>query len=174
MYQDRLVKELGLQGIRDMDAANCFLKAGYLDQLNEKFSVKTALPEDYHRALSPGVDLLDVFCFEETRQVQNDWTVRYRNRFYQIKRESLPCPKAKEDVVMRERLDGSLQILYREKPVIYESLPSRSAASLPQPVKGSLARVGPKIRRNIKPSADHPWRKPLLKKQEGHGNTIIG
>lgn len=142
MYQDRLVKEFGLRGIREIDAANRFLKAGYLDQLNEKFSVKAALPQDDHRTLPDGADLLDIFCFEETRQVQNDWTVRYRNRFYQIKRESQTCPKAKEDVVMRERLDGSLQMLYREKSVVYESLPERPTANALQSATCQTAKQG--------------------------------
>jgi transposase len=49
--QDRLVKELRLDDVCDMQAGNDFLPE-FLNRFNEKFSVRAAKPEDLHRRLA--------------------------------------------------------------------------------------------------------------------------
>jgi transposase len=46
--QDRLVKELRVDGISDMDAGNRFLP-GFVQRFNERFALRAAKPEDLHR-----------------------------------------------------------------------------------------------------------------------------
>ena len=69
-----------------------------------------------------GLDLADVFCFEEYRVVQNDWTVRHQNRYYQILHENKPLPKPKDKLLVRLRLDGTLHLVYRGKPLAYRGI----------------------------------------------------
>jgi len=122
VYQDRLVKELGLRGITTIATANTLLHHGFTDQLNEKFSRPARSTTDYHRPVPKGVHLADVFCVEELRVVQNDWTVRHSNRHYQILKENRPLPKPKDKVVVRLRLDGSLHLIYQGRPLDYRPL----------------------------------------------------
>jgi transposase len=147
VFQDRWVKELTLKGITDIEAANEELTS-FVEKLNGKFGVSPASPEDYHRALPEGVDLDDVLCWEETRTLMNDWTVRYENRWFQISAQS-PLPPARGKVTMSKRLDGSLRILYRGKPIAFKELPVR-------PVQETKEVFKP--RKQWKPAPDHPWR----------------
>jgi len=78
------VKELTLKGIKQISTANQPLLNGFLDSLNKKFAIQPAAPEDYHQPVARGLDLRDVFCFEEPRVLQKDWTIRYNNEYYQI------------------------------------------------------------------------------------------
>jgi hypothetical protein len=114
--QDRLVKELRLAGISTMEAANTFLERTYLPKMNDKFSVPPAGKEEAHVPLG-NTRLDDIFCFEEERVVSNDYVVRHNCRFYQIEkgRNSLPHPKDK--VLVRERLDGVMLIVWHGKPL---------------------------------------------------------
>ena len=75
--QDRLVNELALAGITDIDAANAFLRDVYLPAHNAQFAV---LPAGEGSAFTPipGVDLDEILCVEEERQVGHDNCVSYR------------------------------------------------------------------------------------------------
>ena len=82
VYQDRLVKELRLAGIRNIEGANQFLR-GFTESLNTKFEVEPRSSADFHRPVMQDMDLRSVFCLEEQRTVGNDWVVRYKNHFFQ-------------------------------------------------------------------------------------------
>jgi transposase len=161
VYQDRFVKELALRGITTIETANRLLQNGFVDKLNARFTQSPVSSVDFHRPVPKGMDLADVFCFEEFRTVQNDWTIRYKNRHYQILEENRPLPKPKDRVVVRKRLDGSLHVLFRDRPLKFQVLPAREvrrrtdaqerAEPSPQPVRRPFA--------SPKPAPDHPWRR---------------
>ncbi len=151
VYQDRLVKEMRLQGIDGIAEANEFLSGSYLDGLNRRFAVAAREVADYHRPLAQEIDLKAVFCFEERRSIANDWTVRYRNRFYQIKKQS-KCPPAKDKLVVQEHLDGTIHLVYRGQEVEFVELGQR------REIKRKDLPVVNSSRRKYMPPADHPWR----------------
>ena len=65
--QDRLLKELRLAGINDIEAANAFLP-GFTERYNAKFAKSPRRPDNLHRALNIEPDRLrDVFCFRDQR-----------------------------------------------------------------------------------------------------------
>jgi hypothetical protein len=146
VFQDRLVKELRLLGIKTIEETNQMLDS-FTDKLNEKFAIEPTSLGDYH-TLSEGIRLEDVFSFEDTRAINNDWTIRYESRLYQLKAQS-NLPPAKNKVIVRKRLDGSMQILYRDRPLDYKEISSRPAVVHKEVIK-------PKT--NWKPAPDHPWR----------------
>ena len=69
--QDRLVKELRLAGITNIEAANAFIRDIYLPEHNARFAVE---PAGEGSAFVPiqGVDLGEILCVQEERQVGND------------------------------------------------------------------------------------------------------
>lgn len=69
VLQDRLVKEMRLRGIKDLPAANAFLRNGFLETINERFGHSAASRIDHHRPVPAGTKLRDVFVFEEQRTV---------------------------------------------------------------------------------------------------------
>jgi transposase len=154
VYQDRLVKQLRLQGVTTVEGANKLLAEGFSQALNAKFERRPASHTDFHRRLPKKLNLGEVFCWEETRSIQNDWTIRYNNRLYQIVKENRPRPRPKEKVLVRVLLDASMQILYRGKKLKYEHVakpPPRNAEKVTP-----VAQLRPSAQ--WKPGPEHPWR----------------
>ena len=81
--QDRLVKELRLAGITDIEAANAFIDAVYLPAHNARFAVPPAGEGSAFTPI-PGVDLDEILCVEEERQVGHDNCVSDRTLKLQI------------------------------------------------------------------------------------------
>lgn len=152
VFQDRLVKALRLEGICTIEAANRYLAHIFLPELNRCFTVKAREPGNLHRPVPAGIRLKDVLCFEEPRMVQHDWTLRWRNRYFQIARQHEALHLAKRTVTVRERLDGSMALLYRGQSLSYKELPAR-------PVYSVTRTITDKPRTPCVPAADHPWRR---------------
>jgi hypothetical protein len=149
VYQDRFLKELSLLRITTIESANKLLANGFTDSLNEKFAREPLSQEDYHRPVPKGVNLADVFSIEEERVVQNDWCIRHNNQHYQITKENTPLPKPKDKIVVRTRLDGSQDLLYRGKPLRYEQL--------------SRTELTSRTRADTRPAQPRPHKKPPKK-----------
>jgi transposase len=78
--QDRLVKELRLAGICDIDAANAFLP-NFMERYNARFAKTAARPDNLHRAMNIEPDRLrDIFCFQDQRYVGQQLTFSYDRR----------------------------------------------------------------------------------------------
>ena len=78
--QDRLVKELRLAGISDMDAANALLP-DFTARYNAKFAKTPARSDNLHRALNIEPDRLrDVFCFRDERLVSKQLAFSYERQ----------------------------------------------------------------------------------------------
>jgi hypothetical protein len=120
VYQDRFVKELRLRGAKRIEEANMILQGGFFDKLNSKFAHPPVSTEDFHVPLRAGQDLRDVFCFEETRSVGQDWVVRFENHFYQLLSDKRPLPRAGSKVTVRKWLDGLIFILHQNRRLHYK------------------------------------------------------
>jgi hypothetical protein len=96
VYQDRFVKELRLAGISTPEAANIFPAETYLPKINAKFEVSPADSADGHAPLL-GADPREIFVFEHTRSVSNDYAVKFECAQFQILKENKikPGPKDK-------------------------------------------------------------------------------
>ena len=121
LYQDRLVKELRLREISTIEETNLLLGSGFVDELNARYTRTPRNNEDLHCAVDRRIDLKDVFCFEQQRQVGNDYVVRDNNQFFQLvsrRPTELPSPETK--VLVRRWLDGSVHIIHRNREIIYQ------------------------------------------------------
>jgi transposase len=159
-HQDRLVKKLRRQGIRDLDAANAFLDAAYWDDHNRRFTQAAASDEDFHVAVPRGQQLDKVFRRQEARTVSNDWVIRYDNRLLQLERQS-HRPPARGTVHVFEDVGGQLEIRYRDRVMRWTELPI-PVPSKSGPVKPAPPPVHPEpaaALRPRRPCADHPWRR---------------
>ena len=75
--QDRLVKELRLAGISDMEAGNAFLP-GFMERYNARFAKAPRRPDNLHRTLNVEPDRLsDILCFRDERYVGNQLAFSY-------------------------------------------------------------------------------------------------
>ena len=154
VYQDRWVKELRLKGVNDLADANRLL-GEFTGKLNEKFAKNPASEVDHHRPVDPEASLDDIFCWEETRVLRNDWTVRYENRILQVTRQST-LPPARKGVTILRRLDGSLWMEYRGQEIQFKEITEES----PEKPDQEVAQIN---QDKWRPAWDHPWRKSFRK-----------
>ncbi len=121
-YQNRFVKELALRRITTIATADKLLYESFCDALNAKFAIAPREELDYHRPPPKGLELHDIFCFEELRVVQNDWTVRFGNHYYQILKNNSPLPRPKDRILVRTHLHGGIRLLYKDQDLDYRRL----------------------------------------------------
>jgi hypothetical protein len=109
--QDRLTKELALAGITTIEAADRFIKEVSLPQHNALFAVK---PEQEGTAFVaiPGLDLAQILCVQEERQVGHDNTVVFRRLRLQIPQSPLRPHYVRATVKVRQYPDGSHAIFH--------------------------------------------------------------
>lgn len=110
--QDRLVKLMRMKKISTIDEANQFLREFYIPYYNRKFGVPPKLPGNVHIPMHDK-NLDDIFSIKRTRIINNDLTVQYSNRFFQLHKEQLRIIHPKEKVDVHERTDGSIFIVVR-------------------------------------------------------------
>ena len=109
--QDRLVKELALASITTVDAANAFIRDTYLPAHNARFVVKAEQDGSAFVAI-PGVDLNEILCVQEDRQVGNDNTVTFHRRRLQIPPSPLRPHFVKARVKVRHYHDATYAIFH--------------------------------------------------------------
>jgi len=145
-FQDRLVKEMRLRGIRTLEEANAFLEE-YLPIYNRRFCVIPRKRDNLHRPLARGVNLDVILCAKTERALRNDFTVVYNHKLYQVE-EHVSTSK----VVVQDRLDGSIHITYKNRNLRFREISER-----PVPEKRPSPAV--RMRKSFTPPTDHPWRR---------------
>jgi hypothetical protein len=156
--QDRLVKELRLRKIRSRTGANCFLADEYLSEHDRRFGVSARHEGDGHRPLSEELRerLPSVFSVQSVRRVNNDFTLRFKNRWLQLA-EMQPTTVFKGDpVTVEERLDGSLHLRLHSAYLSFTALSER-----PESKRMRVTALTKEKQRWV-PPANHPWRKAAV------------
>lgn len=149
-FQDRVVKEMRLKGIKSIEEGNKFLQY-YLPIYNRRFVVKAKQKENLHRKMPKGLDLDKVLCLKTERTLRNDFTVAHKGSLYQVT-ESTDAKK----VIVQERINGSVYIIYKEKRLKFREISER-------PVKASQRMLKARPRKKYIPPVNHPWRTFKLK-----------
>ncbi len=162
VYQDRFVKELALCGITTIDEANELFATGFSDRLNERFAIAPAQETDFHRPVHKALNLDDVFCHEASRTVQNDWTISYEGRRYQILKGNTPLPRPREHILVRIHLDGRIQLIHRQRPLAFCRIErgqlAPEDAPKPEVAQAAIKRDRPKPpppKKKWRPNCDH-------------------
>jgi hypothetical protein len=151
--QDRLVKEMRLAGISDLESANRFLDGKYLRGFNRQFARAAASPVDVHRAVPRNLN--EVLSWEKERVVAGDWTVACAGQRYQLDRQHEALSLVRRTVIVRTLRNGRVQLVYRGKRLKWRALPAGTVRKL-RPVKPpTKAKTKPVVK---PPSMSHPWR----------------
>jgi len=150
VFQDRLVKELRLAGINDVEGANEFLRKQFLAQMNRRWTVKPASEADVHRPLPQQIDV--ILSWEQERVVQRDWTVVCKGQWHQIEKEHEGLNLAGREVTVRTRRSGKVELVYRNKVLRAKALPAKPERTKPEPRRVGRITL-------VKPAAEHPWKR---------------
>lgn len=158
VFQDRLVKALRLAKISDLEAANRLLEESFLPELNRRFTTAARQPANLHRRVPRDVKLEQVLAFQETRVVQNDWTVAWRSRCFQLLGAGTKLALVRRRITVCEQLDGTIRLLHGGRELKWKELTERPARSVQQPTGPTRTGcVG------LRPAADHPWRRDSIR-----------
>lgn len=110
VLQHRLVKELRLAGINDLESANRFLDGKYLRAFNRQFAREAASPVDVHRAVPRHMN--EVLSWEAELVVQGDWTVACAGQRYQLDRQHEALSLVRRKVIVRTLRNGRVQLVH--------------------------------------------------------------
>jgi len=151
--QDRLVKEMRLQGISGLKAGNAFVPQ-FMDDFNQRFAVVPADPRDAHRPLRSTDDLDVIFTRQDTRTLSKNLTLQYNKVVYQIQTARPGYALRNARVAVYEQADGEITIRYKGR-LLEHTVFNRQQHQAEVVSSKSLDR---KLRKPTRPAADHPWR----------------
>jgi hypothetical protein len=159
--QDRLVKEMRLQGINTKEQANAWLPT-YIAEHNRRFAVKPALPEDAHvpYAGAPAA-LRQILSIQITRTLSKNLSCQYLGQLLQVKTTGLGLGLRHADVIVHRHHDGSMTLSWKGRALTFSVMtkpvkqqPSVSGKEVNARVDRAL-----KKRSSWVPKNDHPWKK---------------
>jgi transposase len=151
--QDRLVKEMRLQGISDIDSANAFLSEFRADY-NHRFAVAPRSSHNAHRPLLKSEDLDLILTHQKTSTLSKNLTVQFNKVIYQIQSDRPNYALRNAQVTLCENAKGDVTILYKNKPLTYTTYHKSPRQAEVVDIKT--------LDRHLKlpkpPAPNHPWR----------------
>jgi hypothetical protein len=156
-FQDRVIKEMRLAGVKTKEEANRFLET-YLPKYNRRFSVKAREEGNLHRPALRDQELRSILSIQERRVVRNDNTIRYETKLYQLK---LKTDKTLKEVTVQERIDGKIYIVSEGKDLTYRELQEPPKQTAAEPKKKASPKQKPII-----PAMAHPWKAPSYREAQ--------
>ena len=155
--QDRLVKELRLNDISSMDAANSFVRE-YVTDFNRRFAVQPRSTQDAHRPLLFSEDELNIILSrQETRILSKNLTLQYHKVIYQIQTTRPTYALRKAQVTVCEDAQGEITILYKGRALDY-SIFHRQQRQAEVVMSKEIDTHLKKSKKSYKPAPNHPWR----------------
>ena len=125
---------LRVAGAKTLEQANRYLETEFLPWWNQHLQGGAANATDAHRPLDREHDLAASLSVVETRQVANDYTIRFEAKLYQIARQDIRTGLRGANVRIESRLDGSLQVRFQQHYL------SVSQCAVQPPRKSSMPR----------------------------------
>lgn len=163
-FQDRLIKEMRLQGICSQQQANDFLKK-YLPLHNSRFRKTAARKTDMHRSIGRHLNLDSVFSIKNERLLRNDFTVAYNGRLYQVHNRINT-----KTIIVEERQDGTIFLAHNKTFLRFSEIPKQPKEVL-QGEDKPISRRG-RARKPPIPGINHPWKKFRINKRKNINRTF--
>ena len=154
-HQDRLVKELRLQGAKTARDADRVMERKYLNESNAKFERPASKSGDLHRKIDPSLKLDEILSVQTPHVLRSDRTVTHSNKWYQV----LSNPRLSR-VIVHEHMDGRITIRGGSKILAYKQIPGPILR--PKPVLATV--IGkPRKARPVPAAPNSYWRKSFDK-----------
>lgn len=172
-FQGRLVQELRIEGINNIDDANDYLINKFIPNFNKRFALNyNKYPSAFE--VSPNANKINyTLAILTTRKIDNGNSIKFKNKYYQPYDPSnnLVCFLPHTQCLVIEAFDGSLLVSIDDKVYQLKELKTHKEVSL------NLNEV---IDKNIKqkrvyiPPMSHPWKLASFKRQvqKAHTNHV--
>ena len=133
--QDRLVKGLRVAGVSTIEQANHYLEMEFLPWCDGTIAIAPGNADDAHRPLEKHHDLGAILSHVETRQVNNDYTIQFETKIYQIARKDI-CAGLRNSVLrVEKRRDGTLAVRFRDRYLSIMQCDQRQKVRASKPAK---------------------------------------
>jgi transposase len=119
--QDRLVKELRLAGICDMETGNAFLPS-FMEHYNARFAIVPARSDDLHRPMNLAPDrLAEILCKREQRYVGSQLTFSFERQRIMLEETEVTRGLAGRYVETYAYADGRLDVRWKGHSLPYRT-----------------------------------------------------
>lgn len=137
-FQDRLIPELRLNGIKAMGAANEYLQEQFIPNYwKMRNTVVARNEESRYRPLTAEIDLSDIFSMKYDRKVRRDHTVSFDNKIYRLKGHWVGS-LANKDITIIEPTEGPLRARYGSQDISLEEITPRPRQPISKFTPGRL------------------------------------
>jgi hypothetical protein len=149
-FQDRLIKEMRLEGICDYQHANQFLPT-FLQSYSERFSVLPRSSHDAHIPLDPAIDLDRIFACHYTRIISKNLQIQFNRVIYQIKTTRPAYALQGRQVTAVLYPDQQVAFYLNHQLLTVEEFRQ-------QPKQAAVKSSKDLAKSSYSPSPNHPWR----------------
>lgn len=170
--QDRLVKEMRLQGISSLEDGNAYLPE-FIQDFNQRFAEEPRSSVDVHRPLTPREDLARIFTWQETRTLSKNLTLQFEKVVYQIQTERPTYALRQATVSVCLDADHNVAIFYHGKSLPY-TIFNKQAHQAEVVAAKDVNQAVQMVSLPHKPAPDHPWRRGFGARALTKTNTIAG
>lgn len=155
--QDRLIKEMRLRKTSDIKTANQFLEDFFVADFNRRFIQKPKSKANLHRRVNKQRENLDqILSRQEKRFVNNDFTIRYKKKLFQLEKDQPTLVLKKDKILIEERIDNEIKIKLRNKYLNFHRIYQKPREEL------FITALAKEPRKSWIPAKNHPWRRPFL------------
>ena len=129
--QDRLVKQMRLDDIQDIDIANKWVWQ-FIERYNEQFSCVARSQLDLHTPLRATEDLKRILSIRDTRKLSNKLTLQHNQQQYILQDEPWLRALIGQPIAIHSYRDGQVELRVNGATVQYTTLqhPKRSRLTL--------------------------------------------
>lgn len=171
-FQDRLVNELKLNNITDIDAANDYLINIFIPKFNKKFALDYTKFESVFEKSPPLEELNYILAVLTPRKLDNGNAIKFKNNYYMpYQNNELVCYMPKTEGLIIEAFDGDLLVSIENKVFNLRKVEKHVRVSN----TFDEIEVVTKEQEKYIPPMNHPWRTQSFKKQmeRSHGQRIF-
>jgi len=147
VLQDRLIAEMELRDIKEMDAGNNFLAEQFIDDYNRRFAREPEVSQRAWRRVPKGLDIDRIISFHYQAVVGNDNAVRLGGMVIDIPEAPGRRGYAKAKVEVDQLLDGSWRVYYKNTLIAHTD---------PTPLKEPI-RAKPRRKSHVRAASDETW-----------------
>jgi len=133
--QDRLIKEMRLNGIDSIEEANKYVEDIFIPWFNKRYGKSAQTTQDLHQKLNylEKQNLDRVLSIQFQRVVAGDFTISHNGKIYQLMRSAYIAIFRRDKVLVEERTNGVVKVSKDGKYLDYKILDKR-------PVRAKLKR----------------------------------
>ena len=156
--QDRLVKEMRLNNINNINAANDFLPLFVFDY-NKRFAIEATSQIDAHRKTLPEPEILDLLMSKQAvRKLSKNLELSYQNVLYQLQIKTPSYSMRGAHITVCDQ-GGKVTLLYKGRAIDYKTL-NKKHRETPVSTAKEIESFKLGLQSNS-PSKNHPWNKYL-------------